>query len=263
MRVLAGLDDSPVAADVAGFAARLAAFLGAGVLSVHVTGHDPEGIARVRSRFGGDVREVRGEPAHAINELAGRRDIGAVVVGTRDLPLGPNPVGHVAAYIATHARKPVVVVPPGGVTPGALRRVLVPLESVATARHLEAAVALFLRHARDLTLIVVHVVDEHAARDVPCTQRDWAERFAARVMRPGAGVAHVEYAVGEPAREVLDATVTRDPDLVIVAWSQNLAPERAAVVHTMLTCSRVPVLLMPEIVSLEEEEAWTAVYASG
>lgn len=54
-----------------------------------------------------------------------------------------------------------------------------------------------------------------------------------------------ELRVGDPAEHCLRLAARLQADLVALAWSQDLAGGRAAVVRTLLARSRVPVLLLP------------------
>lgn len=56
-----------------------------------------------------------------------------------------------------------------------------------------------------------------------------------------------ELRVGSPGAVIVDAAVQFDVDLVALAWSQNLAAGRAAVVRETLTACRVPTLLIPAV----------------
>jgi hypothetical protein len=73
----------------------------------------------------------------------------------------------------------------------------------------------------------------------------FAHEFAARNI-PDALDAELDLRVGHPATEVLAACDEPTIDMVLIVWSRDLSPGRAAVVRNLLKRSRVPLLLVPE-----------------
>jgi nucleotide-binding universal stress UspA family protein len=167
-------------------------------------------------------------------------------MGARATPFGPRPAGHIALEVATGAGCPLVVVPPDCRSQFRLRRVLVPMEAVA---HTAAAVQQTLRRAftAGLEVVVLHVIDEDSLpmfSDQPQHELEaWAREFRLRYF-PTTEVT-VGVRAGSPAEEILAAMARLDVDMVVLAWSQRLAPGRALLVRSVLEHASVPVLLLP------------------
>jgi nucleotide-binding universal stress UspA family protein len=140
----------------------------------------------------------------------------------------------------------VVVVPPICPLPFRLRRVLIPMEAVA---HTAAAVQETLRRAftAGLEVVVLHVMDEDSLpmfSDQPQHELEaLAREFRLRYF-PTTEVT-VGVRAGSPAEEILTAMARLAVDLVVLAWSQRLAPGRALLVRSVLEHASVPVLLLP------------------
>lgn len=82
----------------------------------------------------------------------------AAVLGTRSSQKGSH-LGHIAAGILRHLNKSMVLVPPGAVIPGDIRRLVVPLEGTETTSRpvldlLERMIS------KEIELVVVHVFTE-------------------------------------------------------------------------------------------------------
>jgi nucleotide-binding universal stress UspA family protein len=146
--------------------------------------------------------------------------------------------------VVSRATKPVVLVPAGvvAVRPR-IERVLAPLDGTP-----EAAVAV-VDAARFATrdLIVLHVFDtavvpafwDQAAH----AGQAWGDEFLARWCdRPGTELTLRD---GSPARWVPEVARTERADLIVLGWSRNLDPERAATVRGTVAQASVPVLLVP------------------
>jgi nucleotide-binding universal stress UspA family protein len=148
----------------------------------------------------------------------------------------------------TRVDKPVIVVPPDAVHPGALRRVLVPTEGRPDGTH--ALTPLLERLTESgMRVTALHVDDDSSLpsySDQPQHETEvFAREFVARNLPPTIDV-ELALRVGKPGSEVLEACDQATTDLVAVAWSRSLSPGRARVVRQLLERSHVPVLLVPE-----------------
>ena len=81
------------------------------------------------------------------------------VVGAKAAPDGQRLLGTTARHIIERSSKPVVIVPPELVAPGAFRRILIPLEGTESSSRpvLERLLPLLVT---DVELIVLHVFTE-------------------------------------------------------------------------------------------------------
>jgi nucleotide-binding universal stress UspA family protein len=149
--------------------------------------------------------------------------------------------------VLTHARIPIVAVPPGAAVAARVRRVLVPLDGSPTTTQALRQVLRFARHER-LEVTVLHVYDETMVplySDQPVHEaRAWTEEFLLRHC-PDPDVVSLEVRIGSPATQVLDVAVESRADLLALGWSQDLSPGRAQVVQRALETSSIPLLLVP------------------
>jgi nucleotide-binding universal stress UspA family protein len=268
-RVIAALDNSPAASVVAATAASLASLFGAEVDAVHVEdGHDALAV-RAAESVGLDLRRLHGPTLHVLIEVAEAEDVVAVVVGTRSLPLASRPVGATALSLITSLMKPVVVVPPDARRPGALKRVLVPLEGTVSSSLAPKALIELARDA-NLEVVVLHV---HGATTLPAftdqPQHEgsaWRDEFIARYCPWGIGGVTVELRVGRREEEILRAAVETKSDLIALGWAQELAGGRAPVVRETLERGHIPVLLLPVHVGTQRtngrEKSWNSLQLS-
>ena len=153
-----------------------------------------------------------------------------------------------ALAVATHAAKPVVVVPPEprDPPPAGLHRILVPLDGTAdTARAVEQTMGWFA--GSGVEIVSLHVFDattvprfwdrpehDHAA---------WTREFLAR-NAPAAGT-RLQVRSGWPSDRVLEVAAAEGADMIALGWGRRLAPDRAAVVREVLVRTPVPVILLP------------------
>jgi hypothetical protein len=148
--------------------------------------------------------------------------------------------------VATSLDKPVVIVPPDGRT-GPLRRALVPVEAVSPLLAPRAIVE--LAQGSELEVVVLHVHDEESLppfTDQPQHETaSWAQEFLRRYCPWGIGTVGLQTRVGRVEDLVPLVAQETDADIVALAWAQELAPDRAAVVEAALARVRVPVMLFP------------------
>lgn len=244
--ILAAIDDSAAAQPVLATAVALAPAFGATVTAVHVAEEVGDTAKSTAAQFSVPVLVRSGDPFEVITTLAADPEVVAVVVGTRGLPGGRRPAGHLALALADRLRKPVVMVPPDARPPAPVRTVLVAMEGSPTkARSLHQAVK--IASDAGLELIVVHVDDEASipsfSDQVQHETDAYASEFLARNC-PGATSARLESRIGVPADEIMATVESLEPAFVAVGWPQSDDPARGAVAREVLDRSRVPVLLI-------------------
>jgi nucleotide-binding universal stress UspA family protein len=126
-RIVVGVDGSHTGARALAWAASLAVDLDAEVLAVHALGGwaPPKVTDRARDHLEGEWTEpLRAtgarhqtrldgrDPRAALLAVADQDDAGLIVVGARGLgPMQTVQLGSVAGYVATHATRPLAVVP--------------------------------------------------------------------------------------------------------------------------------------------------------
>jgi nucleotide-binding universal stress UspA family protein len=126
-RILVGVDGSATGARALAWAAELAVGLDAEVIALHALGGwaPPKIADAARDHLEGawteplralgarhQMRLDRRDPRAALLVIADQEDAGLVVVGARGLgPMQTVLLGSVAGYVATHATRPLVVVP--------------------------------------------------------------------------------------------------------------------------------------------------------
>jgi nucleotide-binding universal stress UspA family protein len=205
--------------------------------------------ARAAARAAGVALEVAQPPVlPAVTAASRRPDVEALVMGARGTPGGRRPGGHTVMDIATHADRPLAVVPPVAQPLERIRRVLVGIDGdPSTAAALEATIEDAERQG--VEVVVLHVHEDArvpAFEDHPHHEHEaWSREFLRR-WDPGRGRdARLELRSGLPGRLLIEAAKDTGADLIALAWSQRLSQGRASVVREALSSSPVPVLLVP------------------
>lgn len=243
-RVLAFVDDSPIAVGVTRTAAWIAGLLSATVDPVRA--HHPDaGPKRATSPPDG-VRMVEGPTIEVLIDELGAEDVEAAVVGSRSVDAKAPGLGHVAEELLTRADRPLVVVPPRAPDPAdGAGRILVPLDGTepTTAALLPLAERLALAGA---TIVIVHVFDAESLPPFIESFEDLEVIAAELARRHLPGLArHCELRVGAPAAEVARVVDDERPDLVLLAWHQDLAPDHASVMRRLLHDTQIPLVVVP------------------
>lgn len=167
------------------------------------------------------------------------------------------------ALVGTH--EPVLVVPPGGRVPSALRRILVVHEGsplVAPAMQVADETA----HRSGAEIVVLHVASVKrptAPGSLPAPRfadhcgydwEEWRSEFLRRFCRCSEGLrARLEVITGEPALALTAALRRLGPDLVLATWKGKTGPERGRVLRALLRDSPCPVLVLREPTELGRE----------
>lgn len=101
--------------------------------------------------------------------------------------------------------------------------------------------------ASGLDVVVVHVLHASAAPAFVDQPHHWTEAFRQEfgVRNAPQVAAPVELRAGDPPGRLLDAAKELDADVLALAWSQVLAPGRAAVVRAAMDAGELPILLVP------------------
>lgn len=163
-----------------------------------------------------DIRIVEGPPAHVLVDASAEGEL--LIVGRSGSGgLRHLVLGSVSRYCATHARSPVVVVPPSPVGDG-VRRIVVGFDG---SDHAAAAVRWALEFAGESASVqVVTAIDAAPWIDAGIARERLADEIAAHeaeLVDALAGVdPHVEHHVtlADPRRALAEAS--RDADLVVV-----------------------------------------------
>ncbi len=248
MRVIAAIDNSAAATPVLSAAGAAAQLFHARLQAVHVEEPAAPDAARAAAdAAGAKLRLVKGPIVPALVRICRQEDVVAVVLGVRSTPSGRRPAGHVAVAVATSVRKPVIVVPPDCVRPVRFRRVLIPLErDIVTASALRKTIEALCDARAEVVLL--HVFEERdlpLVTDQPQHETDaWINEFVRRYCQ-GIDVSAVELRAGLPAEHLLTVAGEVAANAVVLGWSQQLVPGRAALVRMALEHSRVPVILIP------------------
>ncbi len=246
--VLAAIDDSPAAAPVLTAATTIATLLDAELEAIHVHEAGKHTARAVAEHAGVDLLIVDGDPVTEIGSAAADPAVALVVVGTRAHPAGARPAGHITCSTLEQLDKPVLVVPPESVPPGAhpaIRRALFPLEG--TEQSSGAVTDILHRLATaGVELVGVHVFAAAvpAFWDQPAhAQQSWADQFVTKWCAETGIDLHLRR--GSPAGSIVAVAEQQEVDLIAIGWSQDMSPGRAEVVQAVLTAAHVPVLLLP------------------
>ena len=244
--VLAAIDSGACARPVLETATRVATLFGATARGLHVRENGSDAPDRLARAAAIELREATGERVPAIVHAAAEPDVVALVLGARGIHGGPQPAGSTALEVITRVAKPVVVVPPRAQPLAPFRRILVPLEGTAESSQ-ALAETIELATRADLEIVALHV---HSPASVPAFSdqthhelRAWEREFISRYAPRAA--ARLIRRLGTAADDVAAVAHDADADLIVLAWSQDLAPGRARVVRQTLARSAIPVLLVP------------------
>jgi nucleotide-binding universal stress UspA family protein len=246
-RVLAALDTSPAARPVLETAAAVARLFHAEVEAIHVREDRPTAaIEELAHRHGTPLHVLPGEPAGVLRQQLAAPEVLLAVLGGGSMGDSHPPVGHIALPLVTQAAKPVIVVPPASIAciDRRVDRVLIPLDgSVEASTAVEALLALLADAGAET--IALHVFDTgHPPAFLDQSYHGltaWRHEFAVR----HAAAARVELRVGVTATQVIDVAAEEGVNLIAMGWSQQLDPDRAAVVRGVLCEAATPVLLIP------------------
>lgn len=245
-RVLAALDSSPIARSVLDAAIDLGRLAGATVQAVHVA-DDPAGAPpHVADTCGVSCLVLTGEVGEALLGAVDDADVVAAVIGSRARPDDPRPAGQTALRVLEQSAKPVVVVPPGVAGRAhRVRRVLIPLEggretSTFVLEQLEG----LLRDQVDL--VVLHVLTgDTAPRMLDRPGPDLAMLSSEFGLRHCPAASVIDLRAGAVPGRIDEVCTDEEADLIVLSWSQSMAPGHADVVRSVLSDTVVPVLLLP------------------
>ncbi len=256
-KVIAALDNSLAAAPVLATAVELARLLDAEPQAVHVQVDGARTVRGVADAAALPLRTLDGPVLERLLEYGGDEDVVALVLGAKGTPGGRRPLGGTALAVATTLQKAVVIVPPNAPAPGALRRVLVPLEGTLPAPLVPREIVA-VGEGKAVDVLVLHVYEESSLplfTDQPQHERlAWAREFLSRYCPWGIDRVRFETRVGTSQELVPLVAAETGVDLVALGWAQELAEGRAPVVRAVLTRGRVPVLLVPVDAPAPKEE---------
>lgn len=245
--VLAAIDSSSAARPVLDTALGLAALTDATVEAVHVRENASPTPAALAAARGIAFRELEGDVEQALIRELHDPDVIVGVAGARGTPGGRRPVGRTALRLLVRAAKPLVVVPPDAVCAPSRppRRFLIPLEGTDTSAR-AIALQLVPLTPDGTELVVVHVFTTSTAppmMDHPEWNLElWRDEFQARYL-PAARCVHLRS--GPVGARIIEAATETGADMIVLSWSQDAAPGRAAVVRAVLEHAQGPILLLP------------------
>lgn len=246
---LAALDASAAARPVLETALRIAEMTGTEVEALHIGDGSSETPESLAERAGVPLRLLDGPVEEVLLSAVGEPQVFVAVVGARSTPGGRRPVGRVARHILHGAGKPVVIVPPEVLSPGRLRRLVLPLEGTAESSRPVLEVLWPMLEA-DIELVVLHVfTDESVPRMLDRPVRDIEQLGREFLARHFPHASAIEMRGGPMGAQLLDVCTKHDADLVVLSWSQDSSEGHANVVREVLGVSTLPVLLLP-VVSL-------------
>lgn len=246
--VLAALDNSLAGKALLEAARTLATLLDAEVHALHVQ-TDGDRTARSTAEAA-DIpfRTTKGPVVETLVEAGGASEVVALAIGARGTPSARRPLGSTASAVASTLPKPVLIVPPDADPRAAFRRVLVPIEGLASQR---LTPAWFFEPARKagIDVLALHI---HDAESIPAftdqpqhEQPAWVDEFVRRYCRWGIDVVRLETRVGRIGELIPVVATERKCDLIALGWSRELSSARAPVVREMLERAPLPVLLVP------------------
>lgn len=248
MKLIAAIDDSPVAQPVLDTSIALASLLDLEVDVVHVANEGGASASGSAAAAGLSVRWLHGLTVEALAEVLDDSEVAVGVMGMRGHTGGPHPAGHATLALLQRTGTPLVVVPPELCRPASKRmeRILVPLDgSVETTAAVEAFVAGL--SSSGVEVIALHVFTrETVPRFIDQTQHGmeaWAAEFSAR--HEMGSCPRVVTRSGSPGQSVISLAIAEDVDMIVIGWSQQLSTGRAQVVAEVLAQSCVPVMLVP------------------
>jgi nucleotide-binding universal stress UspA family protein len=244
--VLAALDATHTAQSVLEAALRVGEMTDSGVEAVHApTGHN-QSLTLPTDHADVPLHLLSGPREPAVLSAIDAPDVLAAVIGAKAAADDPRLLGTTARYIVERSSKPVVIVPPKVVAPGAFRRLLIPLEGTESSSRpvLERLLPLL---ATDVELIVLHVFTEatqptmldHPSRDLEMMGREFLTRHLPRQE------ARIELRPGPVGIRVAEVCDEHGADLIVLSWSQDSRAGRARVVREVLGGANLPILLLP------------------
>jgi nucleotide-binding universal stress UspA family protein len=247
-KVLAALDNSLAGKAVLEAAHTLATLLDAEVQALHVQ-TDGDRTARSTAEAAGiPFRTTKGPVVERLVDAGAASDVVALAIGARGTASGRRPLGGTASAVATTLPKPVMIVPPDANPRGAFRRVLVPIEGLASHT---LAPRWFFEPAREagIDVLALHI---HDAESIPAftdqpqhEQPAWSDEFVRRYCRWGIDDVRLETRVGRIGELIPVVATESDCDLIALGWSRELSSARAPVVRETLERASLPVLLVP------------------
>jgi nucleotide-binding universal stress UspA family protein len=152
-------------------------------------------------------------------------------------------VGQRALPISLASGKPLVLAPRTGSSPVRIDRLLIPHDGqrrtgMALAERFAKA------HTDDLEVLLLHVLDEKSLPSFSDEFETWIAEFKRRYATFG-GRIKVEVRRGSPALMVLAVAEQFRPDLIVLGWSRQLAPGKAATLRQVLEHSPAAMMVLP------------------
>jgi nucleotide-binding universal stress UspA family protein len=255
-KVLAAVDNSPTGKDVLASAHAFADLVGAAVEAIHVRTNGQRTIERLAEAAGIPLTCATGPVVERLVDAGEGADVVAVTIGARGTSASSKPLGGRAEAVATALSKPVLIVPPDGISARSFRRVLVPLEG-SLSSSLAPRWLFDVAGDEEIDVVALHIHDERsipAFTDQPQHEVSaWAREFVQRYCPSGVGAVRLETRVGRIGELVPTVAEECGCDLIALGWSRELSSGRAPVVHETIQRSQLPVLLVPVALSPDSE----------
>lgn len=245
--VLAALDNTAAAHPVLHAARSLADLIGASVEAVHVPDGPSDTPLALAARHGIPLRLLHRPVGAALLTAIEAPEVTAAVVGARSLPGDHRPMGSTAMEVAQQSLKPVLIVTPEADDAASqpFHRLLLPLEGDRESSRpvLDTLLPLV---TEDVELVVLHVFTaDTTPKFLDRPGRDLELLGDELRCRHCPDAAKIELRTGTVGRRVDEVCRESTADLIVLAWSQTMDEEHAAVVRDVLVRAEVPVLLLP------------------
>jgi len=243
---LACLDTTHTAESVLEAALRVGEMTGTDVEAVNVPTGPDQSLKLRTDHAHVPLHLVSGPLETALLTAIQEPGVLTAVVGAKAAPDGQRLLGTTARRIIERSSKPVVIVPPELIAPGAFRRLLIPLEGTESSTRpvLEGLLPLLVT---DVELIVLHVFTEatrptmldHPWRDLEMIGKEFLTRHLPRQE------ARIELRPGPVGARVAEVCDEQGADLIVLSWSQDATGGRARVIREVLGGVNLPILLLP------------------
>ena len=266
--ILAALDSTPAAQSVLEAALKVGEMTHTDVEAVHVPMADDRSVQLRTDRAHVPLRLLSGPLEPALLTAIEAPSTLVAVIGAKAVTDHKRVIGTTARHIIERSTKPVVIVPPEFVLPGAFRRLLIPLEGTESSSRpvVEGLLPLLAAHVE---LIVLHVFTESTRRVMPRPS----------LARPGDDGKRVPHSTPPPARGGHRApagsgghsgrpgATEQRAGLIVLSWSQDSAAGRAHVVRGGPRQRELPILLLSpfrrEGSGRTQDPGWIARTANG
>lgn len=205
------------------------------------------------------VHQVMSLPEDAILDLAGRYDVGLIVLSAHGEGTGRGNVGHVTRAVLEQNNRPVLLLPEAYRERLPWTKVMIPLSAEAEVSP-AARMAVALAHDLALDVRMAHVLDDPESKTgleaaVPYADapyHEYREQLAEIVRRTLSGanpelcsrIGDVALLRGSVAAALLWEAERNDISVIAIGWHGTLLDGRARLVKQLLSAATCPILLV-------------------